>query len=390
MVTLIARRRALWLPVAAILVAAGAPAAMEGPAPQGTQASEEVAGLAAGWALLASGKVADAAADATALLGRYPRNVNVLTLAVEAEIARGGSPAGLDLYERWLGSRTFEEPGILRRIALTLLEEIARQPQNPRARLEALRALAADGDTAAAATLSDAAFKGSYADARVLAALGDEKAVNILVAGLNSGATDKLETIKTLSQSHSQLAVRALIAQAKDPEPAVRQAAVAGLGQLGGSQALDAIRPALQDPNGLVRGQAAGALYRLGDNSGLALLTELAASESPDGRLAAAQYMASRPDSAWLSLVRELAHSPKVDVRLAAARLLAPHDPDAARAVFDGLAVDPSVDLAVREEATRTDATVENAGLSRLRSFLRKPDRLARVAAANRLLELTR
>ena len=85
-------------------------------------------------------------AQAQELLRKTPRSANALALAVDAAIVLHGSTAGLDQYERWLGSRTLEEPGILRRISSAALHEAAR---NPATRLLALRGLAGAGDESA-------------------------------------------------------------------------------------------------------------------------------------------------------------------------------------------------------------------------------------------------
>src|SRR5258708_4742596 len=95
------------------------------PAPQ-TASTPEADGLSQGWGLLARGDVARgdvarASALAQRLLAQYPRSAAVLAFAVEAEIARGGPTAGLDAYERWLGTKTAEDGYALRAIARALL-----------------------------------------------------------------------------------------------------------------------------------------------------------------------------------------------------------------------------------------------------------------------------
>ena len=71
-----------------------------------------------------------------------------------------------------------------------------------------------------------------------------------------------------------------------------------------------------------------------------------------------------------------------------AARLLATQDPAAAQAVFERLATDPN--LTIREDASRAAAATLPGDFTRLRALLRNTDRLTRVQAAGRILELTR
>jgi len=348
--------------------------------------------VAEGWAMLARGAAAEAAGHAALLLSRYPDSIAVLALAVDAEIARAGAVAGLDQYERWLGQKTLEEPGILRRIARSVARQVAAS-NNPTGRFEALRILAADGDAAALVELGTRAEAGGNVEARALAASGDERGVKALVTALelNKDGGASLETIRALGASRHPLAFDALVAQARSREPAVRQAAMQALGALGDRRAVAILREGLKDQFGLVRGQSAGALYRLGDDSGLALIEQLAASESPAGRMAAAHYLSSRPDARWFTLVRGLAGAGQpAEVRLGAAKLLSPHDPDEAAAVLQTLAADGSVDLAIREEAARSEPAAVSGDVRKLRSLLRNGDVLVRLAAVDRLLSLTR
>ena len=72
------------------------------------------------------------------------------------------SSRGVVRQPRWRGTSggwaraAFEEPGVLRRIAHGVLRELADPKQVSSARLEALRALAEDGDVTAVAALQEA------------------------------------------------------------------------------------------------------------------------------------------------------------------------------------------------------------------------------------------
>jgi hypothetical protein len=346
-------------------------------------------GLANGWTALAAGQTAEAAALGAKLLAQHPRNASVLTFAVEAEIGRAGSAAGLDVYERWLAGGRFEELIVVRRVALALLREVSNQPQNPTARMEALRALAADGDVAANSVLWEASKKGGYAEARALAMLGNEGSVGILIAAMNSGAMDNLEALRALGQSRSPLALPALLTQLESPKPEIRGAAAEALGHLGSAEAIAPLRTILQnDQTGYVQGRAAAALYRLGDDTGVPLIRNLATSSTLIGRIAAAEALEPRPDASWTPLVESLIGSEQADIRLRAAKLLVRVDPARAREVLEELAGSglPAVAEAAGLEVGRAAANDVPA----LRRLLRSPVRLARVSAAGAILKLAR
>ena len=78
-----------------------------------------------------------------------------------------------------------------------MLRDATVKQRNPAIRLEALQALAADGDQDAAATLEQESTAATAADARLLAEKGNEKAVRSLIASLPSlpGAA-KAQTIE--------------------------------------------------------------------------------------------------------------------------------------------------------------------------------------------------
>ena len=326
------------------------PAEPARPPSAGAVTIDEATILTNGWSLLAQGLVQDAYRKASEALADYPRSGAALSLAVEASIAQGGAAAGLAQDEQWLGSRTLEEPAILRTVATALLREASADAGDAVVRLAALKALTADGDAAAGAALSDAA-QGANPEARTLASLGSRGAVDALVAQLATSTADKARILQSLGDSGSHRAAPAVAAQLRDPSEQVRGAALDALARIGTEAQIAAIRPFLQDQSAFIRGRAAAALYRLGDDSGLSVLQAFAQSDSPVTRLIAADAMASRPDEPWLSLVRGLLSAPQPEVRAAAARLLAPHDPDLARSTLESLQNDPNI--AIRELASR-------------------------------------
>jgi HEAT repeat protein len=359
------------------------------PARPGTIPPDEAIALTQGWAFLAEGHLERAAARAADVLNVYPRSIGALVLAVEAEIARSGAPAGLAQYERWLGSRALEEPAVVRRIAVALLQETVGDGQADAARLEALRALAHDGDRAAVAELTSAVNANSPAETRLMAAMGDARSVKSLIALLDANAGNAMSIIDALAQSGSKAAVAPLVQRLQHPSPEIRGAAAEGLGKLG--KRYDTVAPlqaALKDQSSYVRTRAAAALFQLGDMSGLTLLRGLFQEESAKSRLIAAQAMASSPDGLWMDQVRRLTSAAEPEVRVGAARLLLPHDPELARQILERGMSDPNP--AIRDLASAGLGEAAAGDLRMLRHFLKLSDRLARVRAAARLLALTR
>jgi HEAT repeat protein len=349
----------------------------------GAVSVQEATEVTNGWALLAEGQAAQAAARAARVLAAHPRSGAALTLAIEAEIARVGSTAALDQYERWLGRRPLDEPAAVRRIAHALLREEAAQRQDAAARREALEALAEEGEGSAAKELARAttgARKQGNAD-------DDGQSVNTLIAQLDRHGDD-VRTIEALGASGSQQAVQPLVRQLNDGRIEVRGAAAEALGRIGDRDAIASIKPMLSDRNIYVRVKAAGALLRLDDDSSLPMLQGMLLDASADTRLAAAEALASRADAAWLVAVRQLTEESDPAIRAAAARLLAPQEPEVARPVLQSLVSDENA--AVRELASQGLSEAIPDDLPSLRGLLRSPTPLTRVRAARRVLTITR
>jgi HEAT repeat protein len=378
-------------PLLALLAAA--PAGMDAqqiptvPAAARPSSGEDVAAVAQGWLLLSQGSAPQAAARAKEVLRVFPTSPGALALAVEAAIAGGGATAGLRQYEDWLGRRTMEEPLLLRRIARAVLVEAIDPRSDPRARIEALRALASDGDARAVEALRTGASGGNTAALRVLAESGDPAAARTLIDQMAAGTAEPIAALEALSKGGSPAAARAALARLKDQRPEIRAAAADALGRVKGPDAGPALRALLSDQSPFVRFRAAAALLELGDDTGLPLVQEMAGSDMASTRLIAAGALAVRPDEAWLTLVRTLARASEPEVRLGAAKLLIPHDPELARTVVNGLRDDPNP--AIRAMVSEVAAETAGGDLARLRALLHR-DPLERVRAAATLLSLTR
>jgi HEAT repeat protein len=351
----------------------------------GTIPPDDAATISHGWAMLSQGNLAEAAGRAEKILNGDPRNVAALMLAVEAQISGGGATAGLDQYERWLGQRTIEEAGVLRRIARAVLREQANQRQDAGARADAIRALVDDRDATVRTELEGPPGGGAT---RMLAESGDEKAVSTLIAQLKSGLADPVLTIQALGRSGSRAAIAPIVERLGDAQPEVRGTAAEALGHLDASDQVKRLQAMLADQSAFVRVKAAGALFVLGNDAGLPLLRDLMDDESAASRLVAAEAMASRPDVAWLDLVRGLTGAAEPEVQVAAAKLLAPHDPHGAGLVIERLGRHENI--AIRELAATAQVAVMGDDLGVLRQLMRNPDRRTRVAAGTKVLVLTR
>lgn len=363
------------------------PAAGPPPRQAAALSAEQATILTNGWAFLAQGNLARAAEKANQLLVVNPRQPAAFALALEVEIARAGARSGAEAYARWIGSRTIDEPVFMRRVAFAILEEAAAQPDSP-ARLDALSALANGGDIRARTRLAEAVARGDIAEARMLAAKGDEAAVRYLSQALGRALPNPVASIQALGESRSRLAVPALTARLTDARPEVRGAVAEALGKTADRAAVvPQLRAMLNDPSSHVRVKAAAALHRLDDSTGVGLLREMAAADSARTRLAAVEAMTDRPDANWEALVRSLTTAAEPEVRLAAARLAGRFDPGLAAATLQTLSADPNP--AISGEASRVLAADVALDLPGLRSLLRHEDPLTRVAAAAAAVRLT-
>ncbi len=371
-------------PVLAVVIACAEVASAQ----QVARPPGEASKLARGWSQLESGDAAGAVRTATEALNQDQNSTAALTLLVDAELSRGGSPAGLRAYDRWLQHRRLDEAFVLRRIARALLVESSAAHSDSESRLQSLRALASDGDSAAAARLEDAASAGSFGETRVLAAMGDERAIAALISQLRAMPGSKTAIIDALGDSGSGLPVQHLLPLLSSADDLNRSAAAQALGRLGAADALPELRKLLNDPVFGVRLKAAGALLRLNDPSGAAFLNEVAQSEHATLRLAAARELSFQPDGAWQSLVHGLAEDPDPVVRVEAAALLAPFDPATSADVLQQLMRDDNI--GVREAASAVYVSRAATDISTLRELLHSEQISVRVQAAAHVLELTR
>jgi HEAT repeat protein len=348
--------------------------------------TQSVATLAGGWRLLADGDAARAARVASDLLTRDPRSSAVLSFAIEVAIARGGGAGALDVYERWLGSRTVEDPYAVRRIARALLRETATADTDRAVRLEAVEALLADGDTAAGALLPPSS-SAAAAETAVRGSTGDRQSVDALIAQASQPGPARRVAVPALARTRDARAIQPLTDVLQDDDSVVRAAAAEALGELGATSAIPDLKPLLDDRFVYVRLAAAAALLKLKDLSGMPRLQELLRSEYPAIRVSAARAAAPQADAEWRQVVRDLTQDTDPEVRRQAAELIAPYDPALAKATIEPLLTDSNP--AERQAAADTYVKV-TTDFAVLRRFLRDADAGTRVRAADRVLELTR
>jgi hypothetical protein len=362
--------------------------AQQAPPPTPAAITEDTLLLQQGWAFLAAGDAARAAAAADAALGRSPRSIAAASLKVEAEIARGGGGAGLAAYEAWLGTRSLEDGYLLRRAALALLWDAAAKPE---VALDALELLAADGDAEARAQLARRMMAGGLGETRALARMGDANAVRRLIDQVRNAPGSKMFQIEALIQSRSPLAVsplRELLNDRNRPEHVA--AAADGLGTLGAREAIPELRRLYEDAAQLpfVRTMAAAGLFKMKDMTGLPLLQQQLTSEFGAIRSHTAQLMASAPDATWQRVVRDLVSDADPSVRVQAASLIAPYDLELARQALVGLMADSNP--AIRSLAAKATVQRVATDFGSIRRLLHAEDAAVQVAAAGRLLELAR
>lgn len=254
------------------------------------------ASLARGWAALREGRPAEAVRIGTALLKDPWSSHDAIALCIAASLEQGGATAGLDIYERWVTSHA-EDPYLLRVVAASALGELAVSTE-PRLRVAALAALAAEGDTGARQALTT----GDTAEARAesddaLARLGDPQS-SVTLESLATHPIGDMRLFAVAAQADKNAdgawisIVEALL---QDPDPLLRVRAAEVLIRRAGDPASGraALLTALSDPNPAVRSEAAALLPELVDRGrpDLALFRRLLRDPLPETRIAAARAL---------------------------------------------------------------------------------------------------
>ncbi|MEO6236590.1 MAG: HEAT repeat domain-containing protein [Vicinamibacterales bacterium] len=384
--------------VALVSSSSAAAAQSQPPRPPAVNAAPGVgkiatASLAQGWSALRDGRTAEAVRIGTALLKAPWSSHDAMGLCIAAALQQGGANAGLDIYERWVASHA-EDPYLLRVVAASALGELAVSTE-PRLRVAALAALAAEGDGAARQALADATTaEGRQESDEALARLGDAAAIARLQAYVASGgARDKSQAIRALAAAGSGNAA-SIAAALNDPAPPSRIGAANALAELGATAQIPALRDHLNDSEPAVRFMVSAALARLGDPQSTVTLDSLATHPIGDMRLFAVAAQADRnADGAWIGIVEPLLQDPDPLLRVRAAELLIRRAGDPASGKAALLAALSDANPAVRSEAAALLPELVDRGgpdLALFRRLLRDPLPETRIAAARALLRTTR
>jgi HEAT repeat protein len=233
-------------------------------------------------------------------------------------------------------------------------------------------------------TNPDLSLKMAVADG--LGEVGDRKAVAILAHLYHHGEMlDRRIIINALSSATEPGAIAILSDAARQPDPALRMAAIKGLGRLGNRDAKPLLLLALSKGQVFERVTAAQALLLLGDNSGVAMLRTILNNRSDgNARAMAAVALGYAHDPASVPMLKQALVDQNIDVRLGAAAALthygdsggvtylrgAIRDPDQvtrrhAAQLFDDIAFDSGHPILV-EALSSPDADVELAAVKTL------------------------
>jgi HEAT repeat protein len=233
-------------------------------------------------------------------------------------------------------------------------------------------------------TNPDLSLKMAVADG--LGEVGDRKAVAILGHLYHHGEMlDRRIIINALSSATEPDAIVILSDAARQSDPALRMAAIKGLGRLGNRDAKPLLLAALSKGQVFERVTAAEALLLLGDNSGVPMLrTVLNDRTDGNARAMAAVALGYAHDPASVPMLKQALVDQNIDVRLGAAAALthygdsggvtylrgAIRDPDQvtrrhAAQLFDDIAFDSGHPILV-EALSSSDADVELAAVKTL------------------------
>jgi HEAT repeat protein len=217
----------------------------------------------------------------------------------------------------------------LRQFSIIVLQRGLKE-RDPFERCYAASALAEGGENGALQMMAntfqtdpDLSLKMAVADG--LGEVGDRKAVAILGHLYYHGEMlDRRFIVNALSSATDPSAVVVLSDAVKQSsDPALRLAALKGLGRIGNRDALPLLKQALTKGRAFERVMAAESLLLMGDNSGLPLLRATLNNHSDGNAQAmAAVALGYAHDPASLPMLRQALTDQNIDVRLGAAAAL--------------------------------------------------------------------
>jgi hypothetical protein len=343
-------------------------------APQGSDTGAQQ--ISRAWAALAQGRTDEAIGIAQPLIGSVDVGHEAAALIIRAEASRDGVKPALAAYEAWLGQSARDDRFLLHPVALHLLTSLATS-NDPAIRAAAAARLAGAGLPAPA----DANDR-SAAAVTARAEAGDRVAQQQLADQVAADPESvRAGTVKALAAGGAA-SVQQLTGLLKHRAPDVRAAAVDGLGQIGGGQAIAALQQARNDNDPYVRLRVTVALARAGDQDALAAANTALSSPVADIRVTAAEAFADHPTEASQAALRSALSDPNPLTRARAASLLPPSD-ETSTALTGLLA---SENPTVREETARIAEDRLRENISVIRGLLASTDPWQQLYGAGALL----
>jgi HEAT repeat protein len=233
-------------------------------------------------------------------------------------------------------------------------------------------------------TNPDLSLKMAVADG--LGEVGDRKAVAILTHLYHHGEMlDRRIIINALSSATEPGAIAILSDAARQPDPALRMAAIKGLGRLGNRDAKPLLLLALSKGQVFERVTAAQALLLLGDNSGVAMLRTILNNRSDgNARAMAAVALGYAHDPASVPMLKQALVDQNIDVRLGAAAALTHYGDSGGVTYLRGAIRDPD-QVTRRHAAQLFDEIAFDSGHPILVEALSSPDADVELAAVKTL-----
>jgi HEAT repeat protein len=335
---------------------------------------------------LKAGRAANAIELSDNVLSGAPDNQAAIGVKIDALIALGDFRSALRAYDGFVSMSGRDSATVLAPIARAQLKTLT-QATLLAVKIDALEALAANGDAEAKTTLQTLMKEEATARpaAEAVARLGDKAAaqrVVQLVSQAQGGMrAEAVRTLATIKDAPAEAVVREAL-KANDPALQAAGADVAA------ARGMKSLVPELRQTaaNGIAQGQyrAAIALVSLGDSVGRERVAEALASDVPDSRLSAAEALRKSGDKSWVARVTPLLADPDGLNRFFAAEMLLTEDRGAAMKVLHPATADPNP--VIRAEAARILAQAASTDISQLRPFLGDPAPRARLWAAKGVL----
>ncbi|HEX2456942.1 MAG TPA: HEAT repeat domain-containing protein [Vicinamibacterales bacterium] len=341
------------------------------------QQDPAVAQLARAWTAFADGRLDEAIQLSSQIAaGDGPLTHDAVALQVRVEASRERVDQALTAYEQWLKRSGHEDRFLLHPAAQRLLLTLSRS-SDAGVRAAAVARLLRSGVTQVPA-VSDQSDMSITARAEG----GDKTAQQQLAQMVESEALPvRLVTVNALAAGGSA-SVPVLIKLLSNRAPEVRGAAAEALGDIGGTDAIQALRSARQDPDPFVRLKVSVELARAGDQEALTAVNTALRSEVGDVRVVAADAFRDNPTEASIAALQSALSDPNPLTRAHAAALLGNTDEGTGTLTELINGENPTV----RGEAARAVEDRAANNLPVIRSMLRSSDPWVQLYGAGALL----